>query len=266
MVVTFVRPWFMPGTGLGNRLFPYSRALLLARSTNAEFIEPSWFEMRRGPIMREGRLLGGLSPSALLGKVWLYDNFRRERWVERPGSVRSVSGDGNAFADLAGHHKAILAHLVARATDTVRAEIETPTPPIVLNVRLARDFKRAQSADDYRLKGAIRSPVGFYAAGLEEARSRLGADTPAAIVSDGTDAELALLLAIKNVVRFRSTRALSDLLFMARAKFIVGTDGSSFSAWGAFLAQCEVVTIAGQSLSWFKLPEANGGQVRTIEV
>lgn len=262
----FVRPWFQRGTGLGNRLFPYARALLLARETGAELIEPSWFELRRGPIMREGQILGGLSPRALLGKVWLYDNFRPERWVERPGSVRSVSGDGNAFADLAGRDRVILAHLVNRASDTVRAEIAVPTPPIVLNVRLARDFKQAQSASDYRLKGAIRSPVAFYAAGLEEARSWLGANSPAAIVSDGTDAELAPLLALPNVARFRSTRALSDLLFMARARFIVGTGGSSFSAWGAFLAQCEVVTIAGQSLSWFKLGDANQAGVRTIEV
>ncbi|MCW5714902.1 MAG: hypothetical protein KIT43_10360 [Bauldia sp.] len=262
----FVRPWFTRGTGLGNRLFPYSRALLLARSTGAEFIEPEWFDFRRGPIMREGRLLGGLSPRALLGKVWLYDNFRHEKWIERPGSVRAVSGDGNAFADLVGHHEAILEHLLSRATETVRAELKPPTPPIVLNVRLARDFQRAQSPEDFRLKGAIRSPLDFYAIGLEDARSRLGRETPAAVVSDGTDAELAPLLAQPNVTRFRSSRALSDLLFMARARFIVGTGGSSFSAWGAFLAQCEVVTINGQSLSWFKLGDANRAIVRTIEV
>jgi len=66
---------------------------------------------------------------------------------------------------------------------------------------------------------------------------------------------------MNNVRRCKTRFALEDLLTLARAKVIIGSGGSSFTAWGAFLAQAHVITVQGQSLTWFNLDGASDGSV-----
>lgn len=259
-----IRPVFGRTTGLGNKLFPYARAFFQARRDGGVLLEPSWFSPRRGPALREGRLLGGLSAMGFLGKVCLFDNFVSAGPTITVGSEIKVEGVGGYFADLRGSSTELMAHLRSRATARVRREVGGSSSPIVINVRLGRDFRKATSAAEFKTAGALRSPIEFYLEGLAKARDALGSATPAAVVSDGEDGELKALLDVPGVTRFRSTRALSDLIYSANAKYIVGTGGSSFTAWAAYLAQADVLTIAGQSLSWFDLDKATTRRVMTL--
>ena len=50
--------------------------------------------------------------------------------------------------------------------------------------------------------------------------------------------------------------AISDLLELSTCRFRVGSGGSSFSAWTAFLGQRPVVKHTGKSFAWFGLGKA----------
>jgi hypothetical protein len=46
--------------------------------------------------------------------------------------------------------------------------------------------------------------------------------------------------------------AMTDLFALSKCRFLLGSGGSSFSAWASFIEKIPT-TIEGQSLNWFKL-------------
>jgi hypothetical protein len=92
-------------------------------------------------------------------------------------------------------------------------------------------------------------------------RKVLGFPANAVVVTDGSEADLAELLSMPNVRMLRPGCAVSDLLVLARTKILIGSGGSSFSAWASFLGHMPTITVPGQSLSWFELTHANGSYV-----
>ena len=109
------------------------------------------------------------------------------------------------------------------------------------------------TAQDYFTKGAIRTPLTWFVRSLQHVRDVAGASVPAVVVSDGTEEQLRPILQLPNVRFARPGCAISDLLTLASAKVLIGSGGSSFSAWASFLSGAATVTHAGQSLQWFKL-------------
>jgi hypothetical protein len=66
---------------------------------------------------------------------------------------------------------------------------------------------------------------------------------------------------LENVRLHRPGCAASDLLVLSQTKVLLGSGGSSFSAWASFFGEIPTVTIPGQSLTWFKLQHKNGSFV-----
>lgn len=288
----FAQAEFFRGTGLGNRLFPWARAFLFARRYGLQMLAPKWQAVRRGPLLRGGALSGGVPLFDVPGKIWLLGNFGsegyvsglpRQRVLKRASRIsesddieRAVQeslrgngvplvvtfrGDGSHFKDLVGEHDVLRIELIriARHRPVLHASF-----PIALNVRLGRDFRRAEAASDFAHKGGLRTPVEWFARSLVRLRSDLGDSTaPALVVSDGADSELAPLLRLPNVHRFRSHYAVADLLALAGSRHLIGSGGSSFTAWAGYLGQSRVVTVEGQSMGWFGLGEATSGSVET---
>jgi len=84
-------------------------------------------------------------------------------------------------------------------------------------------------------------------------RDIAGYSARAVVVSDGTEQDLAPLLELENVEFLRPGCAITDLLILARAKVLIASGGSSFSAWASFLGNMPTISYPGQSLEWFKL-------------
>lgn len=169
---------------------------------------------------------------------------------------------GAMFADVKGESELLLRRLREVVRPGIRLAVDaSDVPPIVLNVRGASDFKPARSVSELMARGGVQTPLSWFRAVLQRLRDMSGADVPAIVVSDVSDAALAELLSMKNVRRCKTRYALEDLLTLARAKVIIGSGGSSFTAWGAFLAQAHVITVQGQSLTWFNLDAASDGCV-----
>jgi hypothetical protein len=125
--------------------------------------------------------------------------------------------------------------------------------PIGVNVRCGNDFREARTDADYTNSGAVKTPVPWFVTALKALRDMAGSPVPAVVVSDGTRDQLRDLLALPHVHFARPGCAISDLLTLAHAKVLIGSGGSSFSAWASFLSGATTISHPGQSLEWFKI-------------
>lgn len=275
----YCEPVFMHGTGLGNRLFIWAHCALFARDNQALMLAPNWAHLRRGAFFR-----GGIEYSKFLRKTLLLDNFARPRQLSRlhtlfirmncrkikaadqfvidlPSKIECTlvefgSATPGRFDMLAGEHNYIDFALRSITKKKWLEEAEVGSSTIIgINVRLGRDFSVAQAPEDFITRGCLLTPLDWYVDLLERIRRIVGL-VPVLVVSDGSAADLRPLLRLPNVRLFNGRSAISDLFALSSCRFLIGSGGSSFSAWAAFLGQRPIVTHAGQSLSWFGLDQA----------
>jgi hypothetical protein len=238
-------------------------------------LAPDWVQWRIGPLLRGGIEIRAYHRQILLLGLFRPNGYvsgaarrRVRRWAriaeppvltERPDrsakdpAVIAFSGPGEFFASLAPYRdrlfQALQEDALPRWVDLARRF----TAPIGVNIRCGFDFRPAATESDYFTKGAIRTPMRWFVRSLERVREVAGSDIPAVVVSDGTEEQLRPILEMPNVRFARPGCAISDLLTLSAAKVLIGSGGSSFSAWASFLSGAPTVTHAGQSLEWFRL-------------
>jgi hypothetical protein len=176
-------------------------------------------------------------------------------------AVVEFSAMTDFFAPLNGQNGTVR-HELERSVDpywlAVAAGLELA--PIGIHVRLG-DFEDPSSEADFFSRGFLRTPVSWFMGTLAFIRQQVGSTVPAFVVSDGERADLNDLLALPAVRLVRTGSAISDLLALSRAKVLLGSGGSSFSAWASYLGEMPAITRAGQSLTWFNLSQTNGAFV-----
>lgn len=265
---------FNRGTGLGNRMFTWARAVLYARAHNAPMLAPFWPRWTTTGLIRGGldhknflrqiSLVGAFEspPGYIKGAEKLRCVFGAKRIDEDSiessrGNdifIRVFRGEGRQFADINGHNKELLSEYRLIVKHNWRQFVDNkPEFVIGINIRRGKDFKDAHSEEEYVSRGALRTPLWWFVDALRYSRSVLGAKTPALIVSDGTESDLAPVLSEGFVSLLRPGCASSDLYALSRSRVLIGSGGSSFSAWASFFARCPTITIKGQSLRWFSL-------------
>jgi len=83
-------------------------------------------------------------------------------------------------------------------------------------------------------------PLEWYIGALKAVRTRAGRDVPAQVFSDGSDEELAGLLALPAVRRMDYGSGLGDMLGLSRSRLLIAS-GSTFSMWGSYLGQVPAI-------------------------
>ena len=267
---------------MGNRLFPWARAYLFAKDHGARIIWPNWQHFRRGPLLR-----GGVKWRYYPGKIYLFGNFTPNQNYVRglhkqillksgrlfsevdslhlgecnsiPSQILIFEGDRNQFLDFEGRCAELREALVSIASPRVISELQVRLPPIALNIRRGKDFRDPISPHDFETTGGLRTPLEWFICSLQRIRKLLGGEIGAYIVSDGNEIDLKPVLDLPNTVHVKSTTALGDLLLLSRARLLIASGGSSFSAWGAFLSEGSAISIPGQNLTWFGLSAARVG-------
>ena len=266
---------FYRGTGLGNRLFPWARAVLFSHQYNIPILMPQWFHFRKAPFIK-----GGINYKDSIKKILLYNNFYNSgeyisginkfkilhshrsniNVIRNPihtsaGKCRYVfEGDGNHFLDLSDFRELIKNKLWSMVHPKLKDYLKNfSVPPIVMNIRRGKDFREAIDPSDFFSKGALRTPLHWFKNSLHLIRKFMDEEIPALIITDGNQQDMKDLLKMPNVALANSPAAITDLLLLSRAKIILGSGGSSFSAWGSFLSGAATITIPGQSLQWFKI-------------
>lgn len=132
--------------------------------------------------------------------------------------------------------------------------------PIGIHARLD-DFITPNSKDDFYSRGRLRTPITWFINSLQKLREMLGFPAEAFVFSDGREEELKELLNIKGVALIRTGSAISDLLLLSKAKVLIASAGSTFSAWACFLGQMPSITHPGQTLKWFNIENSLGNYI-----
>lgn len=170
-------------------------------------------------------------------------------------------GQANFFEGLSERRTLIKESLQNIVMPKLLKRVESlPEIPIALHVRRG-DFVTPFRNSELFTRGGVRTPSIWFTRCLSEVRRALGHKAPAFVFSDGSDLELDEILSCENTIRIDTSSAIGDLIALSRARVLIASGGSSFSAWASFLGEMPTITHPGQSLAWFKLRHANSTYV-----
>lgn len=258
--------------GLGNLLFPWARAIITAQELDILMLPPKWFKVRIGPLVRGDvdrrryhRLF--VPPSfcdaarreVILRRATLWSESGR--LIRKGGgtSVLVTAGVQPYFEPLLAWRTLILRRLLESARREMLAHNLSSEPYFAFHIRLG-DFVRPDKSvgrSSIRLHvpmlgQAQRSghttvntstPISWFVAAANQIRAE-GCNHRIIVCSDGTDKDLRPFTRLHGVSVKQGGNALDDLMTLANATVVIGS-GSSFSAWGAFLADSPLFVAAG---------------------
>ena len=240
------------GAGIGNCLYAYFHAVVMAKEVNCRIIAPTWSSVRVGPLLRGERSLRrygkmfrahpdeirGFMKAARLASLWL--GHKRVPNSHRPACLCCLQ----RVDDCRGAR----VHL-RRAASPSRYDPQPPArilsaPPAEVpkwgagdyaaaHIRLG-DFTTAQSHSLRRsFRDGERIPLAWYEHAIRRVRASFP-ELPVHIFSDGHARELAGVTAIDGVSLRREPNDVADLLSLAQARLLIGSN-STFARWAAFL-------------------------------
>lgn len=240
------------GHGLGNCLYAYFHAVVAAKAANGRLLAPTWPSLRIGPIIRWERTLRrygkmfrahpdeitGLAKIAHLASGW--HNRRKaevrvgQQVAASPSGLTVVVAPEFTFVGLHQHREMIRRRLLQMLASPPAVEPRWGKAPYVAaHIRLG-DFHVAQQQ---ALKSGkvhnLRIPLAWYASVIRRLRE-VFPELPVYIFSDGREHELEAVLSIDGVSLMRKPDDVADLLAMAEARLLIGSN-STFVRWAAFL-------------------------------
>lgn len=245
--------------GLGNLLFPWARAICLAKSFDLVPIFPV-FTLRIARILKFEKdkrfYLGLFKPTnwyltglKKLIKVITKRKLSEEEFLKNPSITEDciviVQGMKNYFLDILKEHEFIRNELIKITKNKHKNALYFDfSNSISVHIRLG-DFL---PPDREKLRSGafnIRLPLEWYIDTICEIRNIRGDLIKVYIFSDGTNEELKEILRLPNVERISFKSAIGDLLALSRAKFLISS-GSTFAMWASFLGRMPTVYYPGQ--------------------
>lgn len=209
------------GSGLGNCLFVYAKAIMEAHKQNLKVIAPVWFNLSLGTYIRREKdkrhyigLMCHKDEISGLRKLFILTFGKRE--------ICYVHGIYDFFKPLLSDHAYISNYICNHINAKLLKEVNAYSFQncIALHIRLG-DFSATR-----------RVPMWWF---LEKIQN-VGSEKNILLFSDGEAKELEEILRNKNVKSVFFGNALADMIAMSRCEYIIGSD-SSFSAWAAYLGQ-----------------------------
>ena len=252
--------------GLAHSLMAWSRCAIWCEQYRQAQIASVWLRPRLGPYLRRERdkrdyvrffNAGG----DITGARRLYLLAAANRVVasasEDPDpaslSPRSVvvfrneieANDQRFFHFVQGHHESIRRKLLQITKPPFRPA--APGGPFIsVHVRFGDFAPPASESELTRGMTNRRLPIEWYLEMLS-AIARRRDELSIVIYSDGSDEELAPILAFPGVTRSSSRVAVTDLLSMAQSQLMISS-GSGLSRFGAFLGQVPRICYPGQRI------------------
>ena len=242
------------GNGLGNLMFTWARSLAAAQRHGWRMIWPTWpsFKPKNWRVNPyDHRTYSDLfRPNDRYVSGWRKPWYlARYRWIPEkqalrgdvpPGSVVEFRGMEDKFAPFLEDHKLIRSELLKIARPQHLAAFSEPQPaPIAIHVRRGDFVEQASYRDLLNVDNSVL-PLQWYIDALRAVRAQAGRDVAAWVFSDGTDEELAGLLALPEVQRMDYGSGLGDMLGLSRSRLLIAS-GSTFSMWGSYLGQVPTI-------------------------
>lgn len=253
--------------GLTHGLLAWARCRVWCEQNGATMLAPFWLKLRVGPYLRRerdkrnyfllfnrGTALSGLRRLAALAGARKIEVG--QDWPALPETSSEpvvllfhnalTDNEKKSFAQVRDHGPFLRRELLA----ITRKQYHPPpltVPFVAIHVRLG-DFAQAPSSSQISASTTnTRLPIDWYGDRLDTLRDALGTSVPALVFSDGSDADLAPLLARDAVRRAPRQQSVTDLLHMGQGAALIAS-GSGFSLWGAFLGSVPRIAFPGQSI------------------
>ena len=242
------------GAGIGNCLYAYFHAVVIAKEISGRVIAPTWSSVKVGPLLRRERSLRrygtmfrahpdeihGFLKAIRLALLW-----PKHKSIEiRVGqgvraavnglTVVRVPSHEFTFGGLHQHRNMIRSRLLEILTNP---PMETPKwgagGYAAAHIRLG-DFVTAPTSNFRQtFRDGERIPLTWYERVIRRVRTTFP-EIPVYIFSDGREHELAGVTKIEGVSLQREPNDVADLLSLAQARLLIGSN-STFSRWAAFL-------------------------------
>lgn len=239
--------------GIGNMLVPWAKCFIWCKDNNIPMIDPFWSKLRVGPYLRGERDKRNYQKlfvsNGICGLRRLYLLLTAKKQRAQTFALQSpqahdaivVFEDMSNFDILIDRHQEIKLALQS-ITKAEYLPSKASRPFIGIHVRQGDYLK---FADMDSAPWLSRLPLEWYTAALCEIRKMLGFELEAVVFSDGADSELSSLITLPNVSRSPHSEAITDIFALSGAAIIIGSC-SSFSMWGAYLAQTLTVWYKGR--------------------
>ena len=248
------------GPGLGNLLFPWSRAVVFAKKHNLKRINSTWKTVKLGPIIRgefdkrfysdlfEEHEIGGLKKTILLNFAKKIEEKDAEEALTKHSlwpRVIVFKGLGNSFNPILNDHETVKRELLKIvSTKHKEAADKYEKNGISIHIRMG-DFATPPSEEFLREgRWNYRLPIEWYANVIENIRKTIGKEIRVNIFSDGTDEELREVLKLPNTHRCFYGSAISDLLALSESPVLIAS-ASTFSMWASYLGRMPTIWFPG---------------------
>ena len=212
------------GSGLGNLLYPFFRALIYSKKENLKLITPTFKSIKIGPYIRNERRLRSYNYSYKNS----IDGVKKFLLLLFKANVKLVKGFGNGFNSLYGYEEFLKKEFITLINEEIN--LNKYRESICCHIRLG-DFTQSQ---DGKIKNNTRIPIDWYIKVIKNLRENN--KIKVFIFSDGKIEELSNILSLKNVELETSGNAAIDILKLSSSKILIGSY-SSFSFWGAFFSK-----------------------------
>lgn len=255
------------GAGLGNLLFTYGWAIAESKKYDIPLIWPTWYSIKLGPYLRhekDKRKYNDLFDNrthAIHGfkKLWILLTTKRISRYDVldvsmcDGGVIEYFGMDDYFSRIMDSSEVIREELIANLKEKNKGGLDFDfSDSVSVHIRCG-DFQKATPEQLKNGRDSSRLPIEWYADRIKEIREIVGREITCYIFSDGTDEELAPVLALSNVKRLFFGSAIADIIALSRFKLFIAT-GSTFSMWARYLGRMSVITYENQLLQSLKLP------------
>jgi hypothetical protein len=261
-----------PGSGLGNLLFPWARAVVCHANSDGHLISPTWRNIKLGPWLRreaDKRTYGDVFKHRTLVK-WLQD-LKIKAWQLREISEHEyydLVGIGSPASPVSKPTLVVFEGMadyfsnIAEQGDlirsTLRRECRIPVDQvpahIAVHVRLS-DFAAAAGGAHQTYARNTRVDLAWYESEIQRVKE-LYRDLPVRVYTDDRDCSgIRKLASLEGASVVTPTNALVDMLKMSKATHIV-LSTSTFSLWAAFLSKATLSAKFREVFDDYRLPTA----------
>ncbi|MFN7116759.1 MAG: hypothetical protein ACK4TA_08150 [Saprospiraceae bacterium] len=234
-----------PKTGLGNLMLVWARAVVFARLNGLEYVTSGWSSIRWGAWLRnerKKRLYLGYFHTEQWWERWQmkwilrFGNIKLEPPIQKLGDqlekncyylFKDVIVDNNLFGAIQPYREWIKEELYRVLSPKLKQQLTQFKVPVI-----AAHIRRG----DFKMGNPI-TPLSHFMSCIHIIRETVGKDLPVTIFSDADDHELQEILQLPEVRRAEEKADILDILLMSQSQFLLLSQSSTFSYWGAFLSE-----------------------------